>query len=84
MELAKAAKKPIVIHCRDAWPDCMKIWKKSGRRRDLAEFSTVFQARWKMQNAAWILAPNFLCGEFNLPKAQNLRDTAKALPLENI
>jgi len=25
MGLAKAAKKPIVIHCRDAWPDCMKI-----------------------------------------------------------
>ena len=34
MALAKAAKKPIVIHCRDAWPDTLQIleeeWTRTG------------------------------------------------------
>src|SRR5208283_4061997 len=34
MELAHAAKLPIIIHCRDAWPDCLRLleeaWKPTG------------------------------------------------------
>ena len=34
MEIARAAKLPIVIHCRDAWPDLTEItashWSSSG------------------------------------------------------
>src|SRR5271157_2353777 len=33
MELARAAKLPIIIHCRDAWEDCLRVldeaWKPS-------------------------------------------------------
>src|SRR6267154_4651526 len=34
MDLAQGAKLPIVIHCRDAWPDCLKlleeVWRPTG------------------------------------------------------
>ena len=34
LEQARAAQRPVIIHCREAWPDCLKIldedWRSSG------------------------------------------------------
>ena len=34
MALAREAKLPIIIHCRDAWPDCLQlieeVWSPTG------------------------------------------------------
>ena len=85
MELAKAAKKPIVIHCRDAWPDCMNIleeeWAPSGLGGILHCFSSTLEDARRGVDIGFQIS---FAGNSTFPKAQNLRDIAKALPLENI
>jgi TatD DNase family protein len=85
MELAKAAKKPIVIHCRDAWPDCMKIleeeWAPTGLGGILHCFSSTLEDAKRGVDIGFQIS---FAGNSTFPKAQNLRDVAKALPLENI
>src|SRR5438552_6136988 len=85
MELAKSAKKPIVIHCRDAWPDCMKIleeeWAPTGLGGILHCFSSALEDAKRGVDIGFQIS---FAGNSTFPKAQNLRDIAKALPLENI
>ena len=85
MELAKTAKKPIVIHCRDAWPDCMNIleeeWAPSGLGGILHCFSSTLEDAKRGIDIGFQIS---FAGNSTFPKAQNLRDIAKALPLENI
>jgi TatD DNase family protein len=85
MELAKAAKKPIVIHCRDAWPDCMKIleeeWAPSGLGGILHCFSSTLEDAKRGVDIGFQVS---FAGNSTFPKAQNLRDIANTLPLENI
>lgn len=85
MELARTAKLPIIIHCRDAWADCLRIieeaWKPTGLGGILHCFSST------LEDARRGMAMGFLisfAGNSTYPKAQNLRDVAKALPLENV
>jgi TatD DNase family protein len=85
MELAHAAKLPIIIHCRDAWSDCLNMleefWKPTGLRGILHCFtSTIEDAR---RGIAMGFMVSFT-GNLTYPKAQNIRDVAKDLPLENI
>jgi TatD DNase family protein len=85
MELARAAKLPIIIHCRDAWEDCLEMieqhWRPSGLGGILHCFtSTLGDARRGIEMGFMIS----FAGNSTYPKTQNLRDVAKALPLENI
>jgi len=85
MELARVAKLPIIIHCRDAWADCLRVleemWRPTGLGGILHCFtSTVEDARLGIEMGFLIS----FAGNSTYPKAQNLRDVAKALPLENI
>jgi TatD DNase family protein len=85
MELAHAAKLPIIIHCRDAWSDCLNIleeaWKPTGLGGILHCFtSTIDDARRGLEMGFMIS----FAGNLTYPKAQNIRDVAKDLPLENI
>lgn len=85
MELAKAAKKPIVIHCRDAWPDCIKIleeeWAPCGLGGILHCFSSTLEDAQRGVDIGFMIS---FAGNSTFPKAQNLREIAKALPIENI
>lgn len=85
MELAKTAKMPIVIHCRDAWSDCMKIleeeWAPSGLGGILHCFSSTLEDAKRGLDMGFQIS---FAGNSTFPKAQHLRDIAKALPLENI
>jgi TatD DNase family protein len=85
MNLARVAKLPIIIHCRDAWPDCLdqveREWKSSGLGGILHCFTgTVEDAKRGLEMGFMIS----FAGNSTYPKAQNIRDVAKQLPMENI
>lgn len=85
MELAAQVKLPIVIHCRDAWSDCMdlleKHWKPTGLGGILHCFSSTLEDARRGIDMGFLIS---FAGNSTYPKAQNLRDVAKALPLEKI
>jgi len=85
MELATEAKLPIIIHCRDAWPDCMNIlesaWRPTGLGGVLHCFTSTLEDAKRGVDMGFLIS---FAGNSTYPKAQNLRDVAKALPLENL
>jgi TatD DNase family protein len=85
MELAQGAKLPIIIHCRDAWSDCLDILEESWKPTGLAGILHCFTST--LEDARRGLEMGFMVsftGNLTFPKAQNIRDVAKALPLENV
>lgn len=85
MELAQAAKLPIIIHCRDAWSDCLdlleEVWKPVGLGGVLHCFTSTLEHAKRGVDMGFMIS---FTGNLTYPKAQNIRDVAKALPLENI
>jgi len=53
MELAAKAKLPIIIHCRDAWADCMGMLEQNWRPTGWAGFCIASPAPWKTPSAGW-------------------------------
>ena len=85
MVLAAQAKLPIIIHCRDAWSDCLNIVEEVWRRTSLGGILHCFSST--LEDARRGIEMGFMisfAGNSTYPKARNLRDIAKALPLENI
>ena len=85
MELARAAKLPIIIHCRDAWPDTLNMLDEHWRGTGLGGILHCFTST--LEDARRVLDMGFMisfAGNSTYPKTQHLRDVAKALPLENI
>ena len=91
MELARAAKLPIVIHCRpsdgseNAWDDCLNLigenWAASGLGGILHCFTGTDL------HAKRALAMGFMisfAGNITFPKAQPIRDAAKNIPLDRL
>lgn len=85
LELAHAAKLPIIIHCRDAWNDCLKVieevWKPTGLGGILHCFTSTLEDAQRGLEMGFMVS---FAGNSTYPKTQNLRDVAKALPLPNI
>ena len=85
MELARAAKLPLIIHCRDAWSDCLvmlaEYWKPAGLGGILHCFTSTLEDARRGLELGFMIS---FTGNLTYPKAQNIRDVAKALPLENI
>jgi TatD DNase family protein len=85
MELARAAKLPIIIHCRDAWDDCLRVledaWNPTGLGGILHCFTSTLEHAQRGLNMGFMVS---FTGNITYPKAQNIRDVAKALPLSNI
>jgi TatD DNase family protein len=85
MELADAAKLPIIIHCRDAWEDCLRMLEQHWKPRGLGGILHCFTST--LDHAKRGLDMGFLisfAGNSTYPKAQNIRDVAKDLPLASI
>ena len=85
LQLARDAGLPVIIHCREAWADCLEIldaeWKPTGRGGILHCFSGT------LVEAERGLAMGFLvsfAGNLTYPKAANLRGVAQALPADRI
>jgi TatD DNase family protein len=85
MALAHSAKLPIIIHCRDAWPDTLnlldEVWKPTGLGGILHCFTSTLEDAHRGVDMGFLIS---FAGNSTYPKTQNLRDVAKALPLENI
>ncbi|MGB6496931.1 MAG: TatD family hydrolase [Candidatus Acidiferrum sp.] len=85
MALAREAKLPIIIHCRDAWADCVKlldeVWRATGLGGILHCFTSTLEDAKRGVDMGFLIS---FAGNSTYPKTQNLRDVAKALPLENI
>jgi TatD DNase family protein len=85
LQQARAARKPVVIHCRDAWEDCLKILDEEWRPSGLGGIFHCFTAG--VSEAKRGLDLGFLvsfAGNVTYPKTQALRDVARELPLESI
>lgn len=85
MTLAAAAKLPLIIHCRDAWSDCLKVledaWKPTGLGGILHCFGSTMEDAKRGLDMGFLIS---FAGNTTYPKAQNIRDVAKELPIENI
>jgi TatD DNase family protein len=91
MEMARAAKLPIIIHCRpsnnseNAWDDVLHLirenWVTSGLGGVLHCFTgTVDHARAAL-DLGFVIS---FAGNITFPKAQNIRDAASMVPLDRM
>jgi TatD DNase family protein len=85
LELARGAGRPVIIHCREAWPDCLALldrhWRSSGLGGIFHCFSGTLEEAHRGTGMGFLIS---FAGNVTYPKAQNLRDVAAALPLESI
>ena len=91
MELARAAALPIVIHCRpsekseDAWEDCLdligKHWAPSGKGGILHCFTGTWPHAKRALDMGFMIS---FAGNVTFPKAQQIRDAAKEVPLDRM
>jgi TatD DNase family protein len=88
MDLAAAAKLPIVIHCRpsdgseDAWEDCLSLMREHWEPNGLGGVLHCFTGNWPQAKRA--LDMGFMisfAGNITFPKAQQIRDAAIEVPL---
>jgi TatD DNase family protein len=91
MELAAAAKLPIVIHCRpsdgseNAWDDCLGMIKNQWAGHALGGILHCFTGNWPHAKRA--LDMGFMisfAGNLTFPKAQQIRDAALEVPLDRL
>jgi TatD DNase family protein len=85
MELANAAKLPIIIHCRDAWDDCLALieqhWRPTGLAGILHCFTGTFGQAKRGLDMGFLIS---FAGNATYPKTQSIRDVAKEIPLDRI
>jgi TatD DNase family protein len=91
MELAKAAKLPIIIHCRpsdnseNAWNDSLKMiaehWAPTRRAGILHCFTGSIDHAKRALDMGFMIS---FAGNITFPKAQPIRDAAKIVPLDRM
>ena len=85
LEQARAAKLPVVIHCRDAWADCIAILEQNWRSSGLGGIFHCFTGA--SEDARRGLEMGFFvsfAGNVTYPKMQQLRDVAREIPLDRL
>src|SRR5205807_220685 len=91
MELARAAKLPIVIHCRpsnnseNAWDDTLDMLRRHWASAGIGGILHCFTGDWKHAQAA--LEMGFyisFAGNVSFPKAGNIRESARQVPLHRM
>jgi len=91
LELAKATELPIVIHCRpsqdseDAWEECLRLLQEHWAASRLGGVLHCFTGTWAQARQA--LDMGFMisfAGNVTFPKAQQIRDAAKQVPLDRM
>ena len=91
MELAAAAKLPIVIHCRpsdnsdNAWEDCLQLIQEQWAPKGIGGILHCFTGNWPQAKRA--LDMGFMisfAGNVTFPKAQQIRDAALEVPLDRM
>ena len=85
LEQARRAKLPVIIHCRDAWSDCLEIleldWRSTGIGGIFHCFTgTIDEAR-RGLDMGFLIS---FAGNVSYPKNQQVRDVAREMPLDKI
>ena len=91
MELATAAKLPIIIHCRpsdnseDAWDDCLSMiaehWRSSGLGGILHCFTGSIDHARRALDMGFMIS---FAGNITFPKARPIRDAAQMVPVDRM
>ena len=91
MELARAAKLPIVIHCRPsdnsegAWDDCLRLiseqWVPSGLGGVMHCFTGNPEQAKRSLDMGFMIS---FAGNVTFPKAQQIRDAARMVPMDRM
>jgi TatD DNase family protein len=85
MELAREAKLPIIIHCRDAWTDlaaiAQKHWQASGIPGILHCFTGSREDAFKFLDWGFLVS---FAGNVTFRKAEGLREVAREIPLDRL
>lgn len=91
MELARAPKLPIVIHCRpsdhneDAWNDCLRMiseqWSSSGLGGVMHCFTGNTEQAKRSLDMGFMIS---FAGNVTFPKAQHIRDAALTVPMDRM
>jgi TatD DNase family protein len=85
MELACELKRPIIIHCRDAWEDLREIaaahWKPAGLGGILHCFTGTGEDAQAFLDWGFFIS---FAGNLTFKKAENLRDVARTVPRERL
>jgi len=85
MELARQAGRPIIIHCREAWPDLTEIiqahWQWSGLGGILHCFSGSRQDAFTFLDWGFLVS---FAGNVTYKKADDLREVAREIPLDRL
>lgn len=85
LQLARTARCPVILHCRDAWPDCLAALEAHWRSSGLGGIFHCFTGT--LEEARCGIDMGFLisfAGNVTFPKAQSLRDVAAAVPLASL
>lgn len=85
MEIARAARKPIVIHSRDAWPESLALLREHWASSGLGGILHCFSGMWDVAQAGMDMG--FLisiAGPVTFPKATELREVAGRVPLDRL
>jgi TatD DNase family protein len=85
LDLAREVKLPIIIHCRDAWPDLREIIRTHWRDTELGGILHCFSGTF--EDASELMACGFLvsfAGNLTFKKAEDLRAVAREIPLDRL
>jgi TatD DNase family protein len=82
---AAAAKLPVVIHCREAWDDCLAIldqdWRPTGSGGIFHCFTGTIGEAQRGMDMGFMIS---FAGNVTYPKMQHLRDVSREIPLERL
>jgi len=91
MELARTAGLPIIIHCRpsdgseNAWEDCLRLiqehWASGGPGGILHCFTGTWTHAKRALDMGFMIS---FAGNVTFPKAQQIRDAAKQVPIDRV
>jgi TatD DNase family protein len=91
MEQARAANLPIVIHCRptnnseNAWDDALDMLRRHWAPAGIAGILHCFTGQWKHAKAALDMGFYIsFAGNVSFPKAENIRESARQVPLDRM
>jgi TatD DNase family protein len=85
LEIARAAGRPLIIHCRDAWADLGEIiaghWQSSGLGGILHCFTGTPDDARRFLDWGFLIS---FAGNVTFKKAEGLRDAARFVPLDRL
>jgi TatD DNase family protein len=85
LEQARAAELPVVIHCRDAWDDCLEIldqdWRSSGLGGIFHCFTGTIGEAQQGLDMGFLIS---FAGNVTYPRNRSIREVALEIPLERM